>query len=401
MAPFRFLLSLLATSACLRSQPILVDVATNTTPPRTLQAGGKDITHVLTTLVAKEGEFASFKNQPVTAHIDYLGLPRALGVSVTFDGNTATLRIPGTGYVHTFTGATPRQLQNAVADWIKEEGGDELARFRRFVNRRSAAGVTDGNPNATTALLAGSFFNSFGLPRSPSYLDPAQRTHVSLQPRARSWHSGRLSGRVLSLDPEVGYRFSERTSLTLLAPMNYADTGGAEIFGVGFAAALSRELVPFRTENRWQSRATAFGGTALRGSQNLAAGGAVFTWGGAINALRRITGNFRVGGALMGASFHGIPLEFQGFELDKVVAQQIAKAGVVSELDLPFASHRLVAQLTQTRLFKAAAVPDFTTISLAYQWRWRDGSLVQVGYEADRGASYRSDQIRTELRLHF
>lgn len=401
MDRFRLFFSLLALSACLRAQPILVDVTTHSDPPLSIHVGGSDVMDLISALVGKQNEFAAFKDHPITADIDYLGLPRALGVSVTFEGNTATLRIPSTGYVHTFTGNTPAQLQNAVSKWIKNEGGREFARFRRVVNKRSSAGVTDGNPNATTALLAGTFFNSFGLPRSPSHLDREQRTHVSLQPRESWWHSGRLSGRVLALDPEIGYRASERTYLTLLAPMNYAETGDAEIFGAGVAGAISRDLIPYEEENRWHSRATFFAGAALRGSENLAAGGAVYTWGGAVNVMREITDDLRLGGALMGSTFHGIPLDFEGYEFDKVVDQHIGKVGLVAELDLPFAAHRFVGQVTQTRLFKAAAVPDYTTVGLAYQWPWTDGSLVQIGYEADRGASYRSDQVRTELRIHF
>ena len=77
-------------------------------------------------------------------------------------GTSATLTIPSTGFSRTFSAANEDELEDEIRDFFEQEGADAYADFLAEINKQTSLGVNDGNPLATTALLADIGFYRFG-----------------------------------------------------------------------------------------------------------------------------------------------------------------------------------------------------------------------------------------------
>lgn len=269
------------------------------------------------------------------------------------------------------------------------------------VNKRSTAGITDGNPNATTALLADSIFQSLTLQRTDPPGADGPRMRLTLRGRSGEWHAERLTGRVAASDLEVVWRVAPRWTVTGLVPLNYTESGGAKTYGGGFATALTWHALIRDEHHPWSARASVFGGAMLRASEDLAAGGGLWTWGTTFAVDRRVFSSATVGLAAQFESFHGIPITYNGFQLDRAVRQQMVKFGAQGSFQLPRLDHRLEGSVTESHFLRAAALRSYFSVGVGYAWTWFADSTWRIGYEADRGHHYRADILRGRVSARF
>jgi len=394
------LLAITSLGSWIRAQPIVIDL-TSADGTLTQTISGSNVTAVFDAIVAREDELAGFAGTAFTANVDYLGVPAAIQLDVSADGKSATLVIPSIGLKQTFDGTTTDDLQHKVESYVRTDGSPRLAEFRQEVNKRSSAGITDGNPNATTALLADSIFQALTLQRTDPPGADGPRMRMTLRGRAGEWRAERLTGRVVASDLELVWRAAPRWTVTGLIPLNYTESGGANTYGGGFATALTWRALTRDEHQPWSARASAFGGAMLRASEDLAAGGGVWTWGANFAVDRRVLSRGTVGLAAQFADFHGIPVTYEGFQLDRAVRQQMVKAGVQASWQLPGFDHRLEGSVTESHFLRAAALRSYLSAGVGYAWTWFAGSTWRVGYEADRGHHYRADILRGRVSLRF
>ena len=166
--PFAAALVVLLLAAPARGQtPFVVNAQSTTGPPTQATVSGSSMIDLVENLIESQGLFANFQNQGFDASLNYGAMTDAIQFQRNAAGTSATVTIPSTGFSRTFTGGNESEVREQIEDFILREGAREYARFMKQVNQQSLLAVTDGNPQAATAVLSNSAFARFGLHRSP------------------------------------------------------------------------------------------------------------------------------------------------------------------------------------------------------------------------------------------
>jgi hypothetical protein len=138
---------------------------------------GNDFVKLVEDLFSQEGEFSILSEfSEYSIDIDFLGITGAIQATVADEGEVVSLQLPLSGSSLVFTGL---DVDEQIEDWLREDGNGDWARFVKEVNARSPLALLDGNPRSTTALMAGSAFQKFGL-RGPSASGSACRSRRSV-----------------------------------------------------------------------------------------------------------------------------------------------------------------------------------------------------------------------------
>src|SRR5262245_31443002 len=93
-----------------------------------LEAGGvidsgHDVERLVDDFLSHEGPFSALALQPsYSGTLDYLGITDAFTVQASAFGSQVVIRIPSTGFAHTFTGTSPDAVQNQVKDYFEGPG---------------------------------------------------------------------------------------------------------------------------------------------------------------------------------------------------------------------------------------------------------------------------------------
>jgi hypothetical protein len=128
------------------------------------RASGNNFIDLIDDALAQVGAFSDLADLPnYSVEIEYLGIRNAIVVDASSSGNVVELSIPSTGFSQLFTGVDPDDVEEQVEDFLKTSGSKTVAKFLEAARGRSPLAVLDGNPRSTTALLARSAFQRFGL----------------------------------------------------------------------------------------------------------------------------------------------------------------------------------------------------------------------------------------------
>src|SRR5688572_6235025 len=202
----------------------------------TASAGGDNIVDLGENLIDSNEEFATLEDDDLSASLRYGGLSDAVLFTRNAAGTSATLTIPSTGFTRTFTAANEDELEDQIVDFFEQEGADAYADFLAEINRQTSLGVNDGNPLATTALLADLGFYRFGfVTRRPGDANvplPAG-LDVRLAGGVTDSDDDDTTGWYGSLSLGAGFRFGDRVSLSWVNAFRYRDVEGAAIYQYG------------------------------------------------------------------------------------------------------------------------------------------------------------------------
>jgi hypothetical protein len=124
-----------------------------------IRDSGSDLERILkNTAAIRTGEFS----RPGTATLDYLGIPNAMHFLIIPQVGVVGIQIPSVGSSRIFAAGTRTDI-SPVDQFFKGEGSDVLAKFYQKTSSLTPLALLDGNPRATTALLARGAFDRFGL----------------------------------------------------------------------------------------------------------------------------------------------------------------------------------------------------------------------------------------------
>src|SRR5207244_10770124 len=129
----------------------------------TATASGSTLPDILENAIQTEKQFSTLSGRDFNATLRYGRLTDAASFSRNAAGTSATLSIPSQGFTKTFTAANEDDLKDQIRDFFVKNSSEIYSKFLRFVNENSTLGISDGNPLATTALMADTGFNQFGL----------------------------------------------------------------------------------------------------------------------------------------------------------------------------------------------------------------------------------------------
>ena len=398
-------LFLAALAAAARAaDPFVLNAQTTSGPPATVTASGSNIADLVQDLVETSGQFGAFDGQAFRAALDYGGIRQAIRFEQNASGTSSTVSIPSTGFSRTFTGSNEADVRRQIEDFLLKEGAKEYARFLRTVNEQSTIGVADGNPLAATALLASHAFFKFGIQRSPY-----ENGGVVYKAPGGGGLRVDLSGGFADTDGGDGYFASAALSsvirfgpvgVALSTPFTYRQVEGAEVFNIGFEAAVPIVLTaPTRGAGvTWQVTPSFLSGAA--GSVDFAAGG-TFLGCGVTNSLAVPLGHYA--SLTMGNGiyfFEGYPIHIGDYEWDTDLSQQVVKNGI----KLTHALGRggfIDASITHTAFLQEAAVDMYLTPGAGIGLRFGPTSGIRVAYQGDWGDGFTSHGGNVTLFFNY
>ncbi|MCC5841337.1 MAG: hypothetical protein JJT96_14565 [Opitutales bacterium] len=385
--------------------PITVTATSPGPPPLTLTQRGANLASLIEQIVERQGDLAIFLGTDFTVTLDYLGAEEALFISVSSDGLRATLEIPEINFSQDFESLSPSGLNDQLQTFLRRDGSAELAAMRKEVNKRSPAGLTDGNPSSTTALIARDVFAALGgAVDAGSENRHGFRVHVT----GASFKSGNISGHRYGARLDYHRVISPHVGLSAFIPLSYTHIQGARTYGIGGGLALPISLSS-RGFGLAGARETSLGGkwilapfiaSSFRWSEDLGAGGAVVTYGlhTRFPVFHREGWRVEILGQI--SDFRGIPLKVDGYTLDSVVDQQLVKAGISVNRQLgdAFRAHLTV---TGNQYWQSAAVSRWLSAETAIAWQMTPRSALQLSHAYHTGSRFTEHTGQLMLRFSF
>jgi hypothetical protein len=387
------------------SQLFDVNAQTTSGSPQTLNVGSGNLPNLVKNLITNTDQFESLNNQDVSATLRYAGINNAILITKNSSDTSATVRIPSIGLTRTFNAANADDLKNQIIDYIKKNGASEYGRFLRVVNQNSDVGVTDGNPLATTSMLADHQYFTFGLEPAPFPVDAPGKLDSAVAPTLRFNFRGGVantnagSGYFLNGAFDVDFRFSNRVGLVFSSPLMYRNFQGANIYETGSQAALPIAILPARGDRSLSWTVTPSGSLGAAGSLELASGG-TFAGGGVTSSLSYQLDTFTFTLADHYSYFHGYPIHFGDYHFNTDLEQQVLKNGLKVTKSFGQTLY-LDGNITYTNFLDHAAIRNYLTPGAGIGVRFGTGAGLRVGYAADLASGFTVHQGNVQLYFNY
>jgi hypothetical protein len=351
---------------------------------------GSNIIHLTNNLFDLSDGFAPLAGQNVSASLSWGGVPNALLFSENASQSSATLTIPSTGFTKTFTASSESDLQSQIKDFIKSDGDGAYAAFLEQMDEHSPGAALDGNPQASTAIVADSVFNQFGLYNELS-TEP-RNGHNSFEiggnVEGAATSGDNLNGGWAAIDINTAWRFLDNVALAFGTTLDSTEIAGAWSYTIAEDIGLPISILMNQGDGlSWQ--VTPWYYAALSSSYDQASG-SVLMGGGGTSSLALHIANFTLTlGDQIG--YNGdIPVDVDGYALDAVINQWILKNGVDGNYRIPYTPIFLDLSLAYSDFLRRAAVSDYWSPSGGVGVKFGPASGMRLAYIGDFGPRYNS-----------
>ena len=344
------------------------------------------------------------------ADLTFLGVPKAISYNLNPAGTSSTLNIPSIGFTRTFTGANRDEVYSAMEDFLKKDGSDVLARFLKEMAKQSAVSVTDGNPNASTALAAKGLFMSEGFTPADQLSFGGDEPRPNFAGFGIGFNSGRfdadVAGSTFSGEfAELGLTWlnvglGDRVRLHAPFSVSYLTIDNTAVYGIGQSLSLPIRILIMDKTNPWNWRLTPVAGISARVSPD-ALSGAVVWHAGLINSI-----DYRVNHRLIVClvnqltTHQGLPVQYGDYSFDSEVDQLIAKNGIRAVTPL---TKRLIGTVyvIDTRFLNDAAVKQFETVGVSLSFRATKSYNLGLAANYDFGNDFKSYSVGLTSAWHW
>ena len=402
----------------------------------TVTATGSNVLDLTESAIETFDAFSSLDGQNVVATLNYAGVPNTARFTINASETNATLEFPNIGFSRTFTGSDADDLADQIEDFIEDDGADVYAQVLEDLNQRSVAAVLDGNPFATTALLARHTFDLYGVgtpgpawanpyrfeyqraPRQPG-AEPYRDGYVAqwddpyddygydepddgpnfgwytINPRFSSIEAGPFDGTSGGVDLAGGFNFNPHFGIAGGVTLQYVDYEDTEVFHSSGHFALPINLIPRNRAHPVSWQVTPFFTTGVGGSIDAAAGGAYIGGGGATNLRVQLgdLASLTLGGQII--YFDGQDIEYDDYEFQTDLGQTLVSAGALLTflLDGTDGHAYLAGGATYFEYLDDAAVQRWITPEIGLGWRFNDNFRIQGSYRPTFGDAEDDDYI--------
>jgi hypothetical protein len=401
-----FAIAMLLASFVRADDPFLITAQSTTGTPKTVIVSGSSIVDLVRNAIKNESQFATLANQGVSANLRYGGINSAIQFSKNASNTSTTVSIPSIHFTRTFTGANASDVEKQIENFAKKNGANIYGDFLRHINEHSTLGVTDGNPLATTALLADYSYTLFGLQPAPfAFEDPMDRLDATAEPRWRfdSWggvsHTDSGDGYFAGGAFTLAFRFGDRVGLSLATPFTYRNVDGASIFDVGEEVSLPILAIKPKGDRTlsWLITPTFIAGAG--GSIDAASGG-IFMGGGATSSLSYQLSTFTFTLANQLDYFHGVPIQIGDYKFDTNLNQEVLKNGL--KVTKIFGRTLFVdASITRSDFLQRAAIDHYWTPGAGAGIRLGDNAGLRIGYVGDFARRFNVNGGDIQLYLNY
>lgn len=359
---------------------------------------------LISDVVRNTDRFAALVGTPIDSQISYLGVSSAVVINQDITGRSVRFRIDRIGFDRTFTGADAADVQRKIEKFLKSDGADIVARFRKAIAFESAVSVTDGNPTATTANAARTVFFAEGftsareLVHGPDTASRFGRASLGVQHAFVEAEIDGVTYRGDQTRAEGNFgslRINDRLRIELPFSADYTNIEGTEIYGAGATLAAPWRILLRSPTNPVAWRFTPVFGMQTRASFDAVAGG--LSWHtGAVNTFDwHLTDRFFVSLVNQFTTHQGFPLNISGYTLDFDINQNILKNGVRFGARLG-ASTLLALYAVDTHFMNDAAVDEFYTLGVSFDLMATGRIGFGAGFETDLAEGYRASLARLQ-----
>ncbi len=330
----------------------------------TVTATGSNVLDLAESAIETFDAFSSLDGQNVVATLNYAGAADTARFTINASETVAILEFPNIGFSRTFTGSNADDLSDQIEDFIEEDGADVYAQVLEQLNRQTVVAVLDGNPFATTAILARHTFDLYGVGTAgpawsnlyrfqydlapefdgnsaggdyvASYDDGYTEAGYdsdgpfgwyAINPRFSSIEAGPFDGVSGGVDLAGGLNFNETLGISAGVTLQYVDYEDTEIFHSSGHFAVPINLIPRNRTHPVSWQVTPFVTTGFGGSVDAVAGGAFYGFGGATNVRFQLgdTTTLTLGGQIV--YYDGYDVEYDDYEFNTDLSQSIVTAG--------------------------------------------------------------------------
>jgi len=393
--PSALVVFLLAGAVVARAgEPFSLTASTTSGTPTAVSSSGSSVLNLTDNLIETKAQFATLTGQSFDASLRYGGLNNAFVYSQNAAGTSSTLSIPSIGFSKTFTGTNSYALQHNIRQFLEHDGAAIYSHFLHSVNQNTYLGVTDGNPLATTALLADLAYDQFGLQPTasePIFLSDTQQERLpaglrlDLKGGYFDTHDG--SGSYGQGTLSSNWRFTDRVGLNVAALLNYRNNEGADVYQIGGEVGLPVLILSSHGDRTFSWQVTPAFLVGGSGSVDLAAGG-LFYGGAATSSLSYRLYPFTVTLADNYSYFQGYPVHIGAYNYDTDVTQQIVKNGLKVTYALN-AGLALDAGCSYTDFLNPAKVRGYYSPEAGIIFRLGSNGGLRIGYQGDFAPGFR------------
>jgi hypothetical protein len=384
----------------------------------TVTASDSNVIDLSESAIETFGDFASLNGQDVVATLTYAGVPNTARYTINAAGTNATLEFPITGFSRNFTGSNADDIADQIEDFIQDDGADVYAQVLEQINQQSVVAVLDGNPFATTSLLARHTFDLYGvgtpgpawanptriyyrqatptddgyvstspIQNDPGYADPGYVEDgpvgwYAINPRFSFIEAGPFDGFSGGVDLAGGFYFNETFGVAAGVTLQFVDYEDTEVFHSSGHIAVPINLIPRSPIHDVSWQITPFFTSGIGGSLDAAAGGA-FLGGGVSSNVRLNLGDaasVTLGGQIV--HFDGQDLYYDDYEFETDLTQTLVSAGALLTLFLDGAGGNtyLVAGANYFTFLDDAAVDEWISPEVGLGFRFNEGFRMQGSY---------------------
>lgn len=361
----------------------------------------ESVPDVISAFIQHQGHFSGLSGLQSAASLNYLGVDDALMITYDAATYTATVTSSVTGLNHTFIGTSVADLDHQLEHFVKSEGANEWAAILKEINKRSAASISDGNPNAATAILANSTFNAAmdsieDLFRQIGDQQDADRTSSDIgfglnggRFKVKLPDGREVEGSNTNLEIPYKKRFNDTVSLSMVVPLGWTSLDGAKAYHIGLNLGLPLDVVKMASDKRLSWKLTPIGGVLLRGSADYASGAALYHVGLASSLTYKVGETTFISYGTQISHYESFEVKFDNVKVDPNISQQILKNGL--RLTHFFGTNnRWVAQgmYVNTIFLEDAAVDTYHTLGAGLSYRFSKKITVGLHGNYDFGNNY-------------
>jgi hypothetical protein len=363
----------------------------------TVKSSNSSVVNMITDLSNNAAQFTPFANQAYTATVNYAGIPAAMKVTQSFDGagnRIVNVSVPSVGVNQTFSSANG-SITTQIRDYLKKDGLAELGAFQKQVDQTSVAGVVDGNPMSTTALLTEAGYNMFALHAHPGggsggLISQGGHGETWIEGEGGAIDAGGNSGTYAQLTFGMEHHFNDVIGLGIAAPFRWVNLSGSEYYMGGLIVGLPIGLIRAKDQNGFSWQVTPAGHAGAVGSVDLASGGVVY--GGQVDSSM----NYTIHGwtftlANNASYYHGANFEVAGYHFDTDADQWLFANGL--QLTKSWDHFFIDASGTWNNYLHSAYVDGWVTpqLGLGFKFGEENTSGIRVSYVGNFGEHYNTN----------
>lgn len=367
----------------------------------TVANGGPNILHLTDNLISLNSNFVSLVGQNVSSSVSWGGVPNAIELTENAAQTTATLKFPTTGFIATFVGTDGSNLQSQIHDFIKQDGDQAYAQFLKSMDQLSPVATLDGNPQASTALIADDVFARFGIPNQQptAYRTYSDGAYIALAASGGSTRADDLDGSWADFTLDTGARFGSHVALSFGTTIAYRNIEDSEAYTVAEEVALPITFINYQGNGlSWQVAPWAFAG--LSASEDQAAGGVLVGGGGTSSLAFHLDGlTLTLGDQI---SYTGnVDVDVDGYGFDTDIDQWILKDGFDASYQFPGTPFFVEGAIAYSNFLRKAAVPNYWTPTLGVGLAWGRYSSIRFSYQGDFADHYNQNGAEIALVLVY